>query len=103
MGYENEFFKEQRRRFANVYSPPVDTKESQQDRIDGYVVESIAGLLKEGNKPVTEAKIRKRISGGLSKRSLARLKRSGGLRASLKRMEDLGILYKDKEWGWKID
>ncbi len=98
MPSENEFFGDFKARFSNVIVFE-DKQKTLLQRLDGKVLEAIERLGSAGNRPITEAKVRKR----LGKSILKDLRKFGGLKASLKRLEELGIICGDKEWGWVVD
>jgi hypothetical protein len=96
--FENKFFKDFKKRFSNVVVFR-DKEESLLNKLDGKVLEVIDKIGESGDKPITETKIRRK----LDKKTLVSLKKFGGLKASIKRLEGIGVIYRDKEWGWRID
>lgn len=94
---ENKFFKEQKK--SNVFPYWLTRKSTEVEKLDGRVLDILNYVGIKGNFPITETKIRNM----LDKTTLRELKKHGGLEASIKRLEDIGVIYKDKEKGWEID
>jgi hypothetical protein len=97
--FENKFFKEQKRRYSNVFPNWLTKKSTEIDKLDGKVLEALDKVGIKSNFPITERKIRNI----LNKATLKNLRKYGGLKASLERLEGIGVIYKDREYGWRVD
>lgn len=102
--YENQFFREQREHFTNVWSEKAFgerfkkalglREHTEVEKLDGKVLDAMERL--KGHPTTSEW--RKAMKFG----ELKRLKKFGGFEAALKRLEGIGVIYKE-DGKWHVD
>jgi hypothetical protein len=88
--FENSFMKEQKRRFSNVgggrnYWLDGPRQSTEEEKVDGALLDVLAQF----DHAPTTAEVRKKLGKTLTRR----LAKFGGLKKSLNRMQDLGVIY----------